>query len=72
MPPCHYHTYHFLSCAHVTHPPRVDAEFSAKAKIQMLTDGTTAVVAVIHDGKIFVGNGIYVPVAAMCIQSITQ
>ena len=49
----------------MTNLPRVDAEFSAKAKIQMLTDGTTAVVAVIHDGKIFVGNGIYVPAAAM-------
>lgn len=35
---------------------RVDAEFSAKAKIQMLTDGTTAIVAVIHDGKIYVAN----------------
>jgi hypothetical protein len=36
---------------------RVDAEFSAKARIQMMTDGTTAVVAVVHDGKVYVGNG---------------
>ena len=36
---------------------RVDAEFSAKARIQMLADGSTAIVAVIHESKIFVGNG---------------
>jgi hypothetical protein len=36
---------------------RVDSEFSAKARIQMLTDGTTANVAIIHDSKIYVGNG---------------
>jgi len=35
---------------------KIDAEFSAKAKIQMLADGTTATVAIIHEGKIFVGN----------------
>lgn len=39
---------------------RVDAEFSAKARIQMLTDGTTATVAIIHDSKIYVGNGMHV------------
>jgi len=36
----------------------VDAEFSAKARIQMMTDGSTATVAIIHDGKVYVGNGI--------------
>lgn len=36
---------------------RVDAEFSSKARIQMLTDGTTAIVAVIQDSKVYVGNG---------------
>jgi hypothetical protein len=40
---------------------RVDAEFSAKARIQMMTDGTTAVVAVVHDGKVYVGNGKRLP-----------
>ncbi len=38
---------------------RVDAEFSAKARHQMLTDGTTAVVAIIQDSKIYVGNGTF-------------
>ncbi len=37
----------------------MDAEFSAKARTQMLTDGTTAVVAIIQDSKIYVGNGEY-------------
>eukprot|EP00428_Durinskia_dybowskii_P079457 CAMPEP_0170449776 /NCGR_PEP_ID=MMETSP0117_2-20130122/51426_1 /TAXON_ID=400756 /ORGANISM="Durinskia baltica, Strain CSIRO CS-38" /LENGTH=286 /DNA_ID=CAMNT_0010711043 /DNA_START=251 /DNA_END=1111 /DNA_ORIENTATION=+ len=35
---------------------KVDAEFSAKARIQMMTDGSTATVAIIHDGKVYVGN----------------
>ncbi|KAJ1431864.1 phosphatase 2C-like domain-containing protein [Ochromonadaceae sp. CCMP2298] len=35
---------------------KVDSEFSAKARLQMLTDGTTSTVAIIHDGRIFVGN----------------
>lgn len=35
---------------------KVDADFSAKARIQMLTDGTTATVALIQDKKIYVAN----------------
>lgn len=35
---------------------KVDSEFSAKAKIQMLTDGSTATVAIIHDKTVYVGN----------------
>jgi hypothetical protein len=35
----------------------VDKDFSARARVQMLTDGTTSIVAIIHDKKIFVGNG---------------
>ena len=36
---------------------RTDAEFSAMAKVRSLSDGTTAIVAVIHGGKIYVANG---------------
>lgn len=36
---------------------RVDSEFSGKAKAQTLNDGTTAIVAAFHAGKIYVGNG---------------
>lgn len=36
---------------------RVDAEFSGKARAQMLNDGTTAIVAAFHGGKIYVANG---------------
>ncbi len=39
---------------------RVDKEFSAKARTQMLTDGTTSIVAIIHDKKIFIGNGTFI------------
>ncbi len=39
------------------HTQRVDKEFSTKARSQMLTDGTTSIVAIIHDKKIFIGNG---------------
>jgi hypothetical protein len=46
---------------------RVDAEFSAKARIQMMTDGTTAVVAVVHDGKVYVGNGKRLPSATWLV-----
>jgi protein phosphatase 1L len=35
---------------------RVDEEFSSKARHRMLTDGTTAVIAAIHNGRIYVGN----------------
>ena len=36
---------------------RIDADFSAKARVQMLSDGSTAVVAIIHGKKVYVGNG---------------
>lgn len=36
---------------------RVDKDFSSKARLQMLTDGTTSIVAIIQDKKIFIGNG---------------
>lgn len=42
----------------------MDAEFSAKARVQMMTDGTTALVAVLHEGKVYVGNG--TPSTAHC------
>lgn len=50
----------------------MDKEFSAKARSQMLTDGTTAIVATIHDKKIFIGNGmslrdIIVSVLMICL-----
>jgi protein phosphatase 1L len=35
---------------------KIDADFSAKARIQMLTDGTTATVAAIHDRTVYVAN----------------
>ena len=35
---------------------KVDADFSAKAKIQMLTDGTTATVALIQNRTVYVAN----------------
>eukprot|EP01038_Epipyxis_sp_PR26KG_P008457 gene8457-11435_t len=35
---------------------KIDADFSAKARVQMLSDGSTAVVAIVHGGKIYVGN----------------
>lgn len=35
---------------------KVDSEFSGKAKAQTLNDGTTAIVAAFHAGKIYVGN----------------
>lgn len=35
---------------------KVDEEFSSKARHRMLTDGTTAVIAAIHNGRIYVGN----------------
>lgn len=35
---------------------RTDAEFSAIAKVKNLTDGTTAVVAVVHGKRIYVAN----------------
>lgn len=35
---------------------RADAEFSAMARMRMLSDGTTAVVACIHNSKIYVAN----------------
>ena len=35
---------------------KVDADFSAKAKLQMLSDGSTAVVALIHDHRVYVAN----------------
>eukprot|EP01036_Dinobryon_divergens_P022153 gene22153-30389_t len=35
---------------------KVDADFSAKAKAQTLHDGTTAVIAIIHQNRVIVGN----------------
>jgi hypothetical protein len=37
---------------------RVDADFSKQARSQALTDGSTAVVAVIAQGRLYVANGI--------------
>ena len=44
-------------CKNILHTYRVDADFSAKAKAQTLHDGTTAVIAIIHQNRVIVGNG---------------
>ena len=51
---------------------RIDADFSAKAKAQTLTDGTTAVIAIIHQNRVIVGNGTFIKICIAKPASLTD